>query len=272
MHKINLYFLLILFTIPIHTKNSISTTLQKCTKFFQRSKIDITHHEFNNIQTIDLTNLHGSISVEPWKQPCVLIELRKKGSDQFLTQTKLQAKAEQNHLKATVKLADEKLHGTLDVHILVPENVSIKLTTQSHQICTQKHHGPQELTSSSGNIIVTEGSNTVVARTKSATITVQRKKMSLGAALNLYSDSGNIVLMVPQEIDMQLEANTATGLINSSIFVLLDPQHIQLNPETFEHMKHHVCGWIGQPSNHENPAACLLTTNSGNISILPYKK
>lgn len=270
--QVSIRLTLILITIPIHTKISIPKVPTRVSSIFSRSKEEITHHEFNNVQKLELSTVHGNISIETWKQPCVLIELRKKGTAHFLAQATLQHQQKDHTLYASTRLKDQNITGTMNIHVLVPDHLPLKLTTTKGNITIKAHNGALDLTTQWGNITITQGTNTVLAKTVQGNIKLQRNKMKPGHALNLQADHGNITLSVPQELEADLEAHTDHGKINSELFISLHQRTIQLNEQTFKAMKHHVHGWIGQPQDTDNPVTILLTTQYGFINILPYKK
>jgi len=272
MYNFLINLLLISFTIPIHTKISIPKLPTKVSDFFSRSKEEITHHEFNDVEKLDLTNIHGDISVETWKQHCVLIEVRKKGSAHFLEQSGIDAQCKNHTLLANTKIKDATATGTIKIHILVPENLPLKLTTIHGIVSVQNHNGPLDLSTEWGAINVEEGNNTVLAKTIQGNITIKRKQMKHGHALNAQTSHGNITIMVPQDFGADMEAHTTAGKITSDIFISLHSQTILLNDETFKQMKFHVRGWVGHPQNTDNPTTILLTTDYGMINIIPYSK
>jgi DUF4097 and DUF4098 domain-containing protein YvlB len=256
---------LILFTIPIETKNSISNL----SSFFKKNKEEIIHQEFNDLKKLDLTNLHGDISVETWKQPCVMIELHKKGSAEFSKNSKLKHTHKNNGLTAQTEIQGTQ-KGQLNVRILVPENFPLKLTTNTGNVTTKGNTGPLDITTSSGNIIITLGMSTVIAQTDKGNITIQRKSIKTHNCLNLNSVHGNITLMIPQDLEADLEAHNKYGKIISDLFITLHSKTVQLNEKTFKEMKVHIHGWVGQPSDEENPATILLNSDFGTITITGY--
>lgn len=268
------FLVLLSFTIPIQTKNSISNISNKVTNsvssLFSRSKEEVLHKEFNNITHLVITHEHGPIAIESWKQNCILIELKKKGSTQFLQNIELKHQIDNHNLQISTLLQDAKITGLCSLRILVPKNLSIKINTLNGNITIKKVSGPIELTSTRGSIIITQGNGTVIANTVHGNITLQRKKMQKEHALNLHSEHGTIILAVPQDIDADLQAHTTTGKIISDLFITLHPQTVQLNEKTFQEMHHHVHGLIGQPIQHAEPATILLATNSGIIKICAY--
>lgn len=260
---------LILSTIPIQTKISISKMSTKASSFFSKSKEEVIHQEFNNIKNVELTNIYGNITVESWKQPCVMIEQRKKGHAEFLKSCSLKTTVEDHTVHAKAEFASTN-KGIFNIRILLPENISLKLKTNHGTITVKNHNGPMDLTTNYGNITVINGNNTTIAQTVQGNITVQKKSIKNDHCLNLQSEHGNITLMIPQELEADLEAHTNYGKITSELFVTLHSQTIQLNEQTFKDMKHHVHGWVGQPSCNENLPTILLKADYGAISILPY--
>src|SRR5690606_15459678 len=101
---------LILFTIPIVTKNSTSSF----SSFFKKHKEEVIHQEFNDLKKLEITNLHGDISVETWKQSCVMIELHKKGSADFFKNSKLKHTLK-NHTLVAQTQVEERHNGRINI-------------------------------------------------------------------------------------------------------------------------------------------------------------
>ncbi len=260
---------LILSTIPIQTKISISKIPTKVSTFFSKNKEETIHQEFNNIKNVELTNIYGNISVENWKQPCIMIEQRKKGNHDFLENCYLKTNIEDHTIHAITEIK-KSCKGTFNIRILVPEDISVKLKTNHGSINVKNHNGPMDVTTNYGPISIVNGNNTVIAQTIQGNILVQRKSMKNGHCLNLQSEHGNITLMIPQELESEIEMHTNYGKIISDLFITLYSQTVQLNEQTFKDIRHHIRGIIGQPSSHENPTTILLKADYGMISILPY--
>lgn len=265
-----LCLVLCLFTIPIQTKISTSNITTKVSSFFNRRKEEISHQEFNNVARLEIVCHHGPVIIESWKQPCVLLELKKRGNAQFIEQSKLICPKRDQNLSVSVDLPEGSPSGSLSLHVLVPKDLPIKITTTDGSITLKNISGAVDLHTNRGAINVTEGSNTVIAKTMHGNISVQRKKMQPDTALNLYSQHGNITLYVPQDINAQLEAHSLHGKIYSDLFVTLHAQTVLLHEETFKNMRHHVAGWIGQQMQNANPATMLLSADFGVIQINGY--
>ncbi len=265
-----LFFLLFTITIPIQAKISTANISSKVSSFFSRSKEETVHQEFNNVARLEISSDHAAIIIESWKQNCVLVELKKKGSIAFLENINLKALQKESNLKVSTTLQDEKISGIATIRILVPQDIAINASTTHGAITIKKASGPLEISSDYGNVSIIQGTNTVIAKTISSNIVIQRKKMKPDHALNISTQSGNITLAVPQNINADLQAHTESGKITSDLFVTLHPQTVQLHEEIFKNMHHHVHGLIGQPMAHIDPATILLSTESGAIKICGY--
>ncbi|MBI2344937.1 DUF4097 family beta strand repeat protein [Candidatus Dependentiae bacterium] len=269
MHFNLLRITLILSTIPIQTKISTLKIPTKISNFFSKSKEKIFHNEFTHISNIELTNLYGNISVETWKQPCIMIEQRKNGTVEFMKNSNMITNVDGQTLTAHSHIQNN-YRGNFNIRILLPEHISLKLKTGHGCITINGHNGPIDLVTNHGNISIINGNNTVIAQTMHGAIMVQRKVIKDDHCLNLQSDYGNITLMIPQELESELEAHTVNGKIISDLFVTLQSQTVQLNEQTFKNMRQHVQGWIGQYQCKENSPTILMKTHNGIISILPY--
>jgi hypothetical protein len=262
--------LLLSFTIPIQTKNSISKISSKVCSVFKKNKEEMVHKEFNNPAKLEISSDHGPITIQTWKQPCVLIEMKKKGNDLFLQNTELKTHDNNHTIQVSTIIKETTGCGTVSLHVLAPKDLPIKVTTTDSPITINNVSGPLELHSTRGAIWVEEGTNTVIARTTSSNITVQRKTMQSNHTLNLHSQSGNIILAVPQEINAELQADTQHGKISSQLFVTTTPQTILLNEQTFKDMHHHVHATIGQQLKNIDPATILVSTDTGSIEICKF--
>lgn len=262
---------MISFTIPIETKISIPKIPSTVSTFFCRNKEEICHKEFNDVKILEILCEHGPVFVETWNQPCVLLELRKKGSGEFIESAQLQCIVKDHIVQATTKLTNVTLSGHVSLHVLVPKDLPIKIATIDGGITIKKVSGALDLSTIRGAINILYGTNTVIAKTVHGHITVTRKRIQNDHALNLYSEHGNIVLSVPQNINAELEAHTQHGKIVSDLFVTLLPQSILLNDETFKKMRFHVNGYIGQQAQSENSPTILLSTDFGTIKITAFE-
>lgn len=263
--------ILISFTIPIETKISIPKIPSTVSTFFCRNKEEICHKEFNDIKTLEILCEHGPVFVETWKQPCVLLELRKKGSTEFLESSHIHCLVKDHTLQATTKITNSALSGSISLHVLVPKDLPVKITTTNGAITVKKVCGALDLSTIRGAINILYGTNTVIAKTVHGHITVTRKSIQNDHALNLYSEHGSITLSVPQNINAELEAHSQYGKIFSDLFVTLLPQSILLNDETFKKMRFHVHGFIGQLAHHDNSPTILLSSDFGTIKITTYE-
>lgn len=270
MHYKFLSLLLISFTIPIQSKISIPKLPEKLSHLLSKSKEESSHHEFNNVEKLDITAQHATIHLETWNQPCVMIELRKKGSPQYIDSITLTHKT-QDHTTSVIIHDDHKTSkGRCSVHILTPNNIPFKINTQKGSIYVNDHNACLELQTEYGDISIHQGTNTIIAHTDHGTILVNRKKLQPNHALNLSTDKGDIVLQVPQDFGADMQAHAQHGKISSKLFISLHAQTTQLNDEFFTNMKHHVYGWIGQSQEEKDCATVLLCTQQGSISINPY--
>lgn len=267
--------LLLLCTIPIQTKNSISKISKKistkATAWIKKTKETITHHEFNHVENLAIECLQGSVTIQTWKQPCVFVEFKKNGNSEFANKAILNSKRDGNFLKINTELIDKTVSGSLSLQIFVPQDLPLHVTTDHGTINVSKACGPLQLESFKGSMVITEGNNTVIAKTVHGTITIQRKKIKPSHALNITSTHGNIILAVPQNTNAEIEAHSKYGKIQSDIFVTLKSSTIKLNEVEFKKMPHHIHANIGQILQNNDPATILLSTESGNITISDYE-
>lgn len=271
MKKLFISLMLILFTIPIHTKISTPKVPQKVSEFFARSKEEISHHEFNNVQKVHIECSDCTITTETWKQPCTLIEIHKKGKTHFCENCTLKHQQKDGNLHAICAMQNPKIKGHLKIHVLTPEHTPIQISNKHGSIVIKNHNGPLDLSTEFGNITITGGNNTAIAKTLHGNITVQRKKMLNGHCLNLQAEHGNITLMVPQDFNADMQAHTQYGKIESALFISLHPYTTLINYDFFKYIQNNIHGWIGQPQNNSDNCTALLCSKYGTIKIMPYQ-
>ncbi|MCX5923866.1 MAG: DUF4097 family beta strand repeat-containing protein [Candidatus Dependentiae bacterium] len=262
--------LLLSFTIPIETKISIPKLPSRISSFFSRNKEEIIHKEFNHIKKLELLCEHGDVSIKTWKQQCVLVELRKQGSDLFIQSAALQCNVKDNILQVSTTKSDASLSGTMTLQILVPETLPVKIATTEKDITIKNLSGAINAQTTYGAISIFEGTNTVIAKTTQGNIFVQRLSMQPEHSLNLHSDHGNITVSVPQDLNCDVQAQSLHGKIQSDLFITLRPPIMLLNDETFKQLKHNIHGIIGQPRQNQEIATMLLSSEFGVVKITAY--
>ena len=209
--------LLLSFTIPIETKISIPKLPSSVSSFFSRNKEEIIHKEFNHIKKLELLCEHGNISIETWKQPCVLVELIKNGSEQFLQSATVQCTVQDNVLQVSTIMKDDSLSGTVTIQVLVPETLPVKVATTESDITVKDLCGAIDAQTTSGAINILQGTNTVLAKTTQGNIVVQRQSMLPEHSLNLYSEHGNVTIAIPQSMNCDIQAQSLHGKIQSDL-------------------------------------------------------
>ncbi|MCX5923540.1 MAG: DUF4097 family beta strand repeat-containing protein [Candidatus Dependentiae bacterium] len=266
--------LLLSFTIPIETKISIPKPPKSVSSFFSKTKEEIIHKEFNHIKKIEILCDHEdqccNVFVESWKQPCVLVELKKQGSDLFLQDADMKCVDRESVLQVTTMVKEDAVSGTMSLRILVPETLPIKVSATVGDIFIKGLSGDIEAKTNSNSISILDGNGTVLANTLDGDIEVKRKSISSSSCLNLQSEQGNITVLVPQELHAQIQAQSPLGKISSDLFITLHPKTMLLNNEEFKKMRQNIHGSIGQSMENKNEPLILLKSDEGSIKINHY--
>lgn len=266
--------LLISFTIPIETKISIPKPPKSVSSFFSKTKEEIIHKEFNNIKKLEVLCDHEdqicNVLIETWKQPCVLVELKKQGSDLFLPDADMKCVDKDSILQVTTIVKENAVSGTMSLRILVPESLPVKVSATLGDIFIKGVSGDIEAKTNSNSISILDGTGTVLASTFDGDIEVKRKALLSTSCLNLQSEQGDITLLVPQELHGQIQAQSPLGKISSDLFITLHPKTMLLNNEEFKKMRQNICGSIGQSMENKNESLILLKSDEGCIKINHY--
>ena len=263
-----LMLVLLSLTIPIETKISIPILTERISCFFGHCKEEIIHKEFNNIKNLEVLCEHGDVLVETWQQPCVLIELKKSGTKEFLEHATITCHQKNSVLQATSIIKEDcQKEGTLSLRILVPSSISLKIKATQGHITIKNVLGTIEALTESTDISIFNGAQDIIATTTDGNIFIQQETITPNSCINAQNTNGNITWSIPQNISCELQAQSEFGKISSDLFITLYPQTIQINEESFNHFKHYVHGSICQKIDSKKESLALLKTDYGSINI-----
>lgn len=254
--------------------------------------------------TLNVDNTHGNIYVKShWKSQDVHMKVVKKSSKQE-TMGNLDfndhGSTPDNVAIKTTTNEKQRKKGSVDYLLIVPETVSLNLSTQKGDIVVKKTSGPVSATAVTGNIQVYSAQNTVhattekkgditvdqaagtiLANTNRGNITVNQAQSTVRAtsqkghinvvytqlpavgSVDLQSDSGQITLTLPEQSSAYIKGKTSRGTITSQHLITMKPRTTKLDKQAWNLMKKEVEGTIG-----EGKALVTLNSTRGSIKII----
>jgi len=250
--------------------------------------------------TVSVKSTYGDIIVKEWKQDSVQLKATKMASkEELLPEADVKIQASEKRIVIATKEKKEA-EGKVEIkyELIVPETANINLIGKKGSLSINNlratvkartengnievanvkgstiastDYGSITVCNSSedvrvhtlnGNITIDEATKNIVARAKKGTICTTCKNACQLDTISLSTQSGNIEICLPEEVNAELLAKTAKGKITSEHYITMKPQTTMLNKKTWARMRKEVDGTLGN-----GDATIKLTSGSGNIKI-----
>jgi hypothetical protein len=255
--------------------------------------------------TVSLKNLHGTITVRTGlDKRSVSIKATKHASIQEHLDHMhvIEEEVTPNHLALRTAYDYEKVKGTIDYMITVPDDAQVQVSTDIGDIIIQDIHGsalantghgditvynskkhieanvtqqgnitiirPQssvQLSTNKGMVRVIDSMNSVGARAKNGKVEVKCKELPATKQMKLATEHGPVILHTTKNMNCSLTAKTENGTITSTQEITIDPAATTLNTHYWNNIKKNVYGAIG----NKNASVTMFSTK-GDIKILKY--
>lgn len=258
---------------------------------------------FESRGTITVKNSNGAITINAWNQDKVSISATKRAptAEQL---SRIEIPITQTATTMTIPTACQEKDCKVDYTLLVPANVSVNVTTDDGAIAiigvkgkitatttngdinaehTNNTVVAHALTSGSiaikqakqyvkaetkkGNIVITNSYNSVLATAENGNIDVRTAAVPSTSKIRLVTNTGLINLLLPHDVDADLQASTKKGAVICQHAVTIKPKTTTLDSKAWRQFKAQVDGILGS-----GEATIVLSTNRGNIKILDEKK
>ena len=269
---------------------------------FKKPHEQVKQQEFKIDKHGSLTvkNNYGDVVIKGWKQNSIHMTATKQSSkEELLPSVAIAVQAtDKNVIIVTKQPNDTKQKVRVNYELLVPETITMQIankegtTTISNthgQIKTQTKKGNVEIihaagpvvtntdcghikinkssgniraTAHNGNISIDESSKNVFAKTEKGTIRTCCKNLNSLDTISLSTQSGSIILELPETVNADLQARTGRGKLTSDHYITTKPQTVQLNKKTWSRFRKEVTGTLGS-----GEATIRLSAKFGNIKI-----
>ncbi len=226
-------------------------------------------YQIESRSIINVFNTEGSVTIKPWNQHKVTIEVSKRGSAEALKATTISSALNASGSIATIttRVPENKQSATVDFTIMVPEDATLKIMQTKGPVRIRGVLGSIDVSLEEGNITIIDATKMVSAKTGSGTISLDQKKLDDASGIFLESHKGSITLRLPKETRAHLHARTIAGVIVSDHPVTLVPITLKINREGWKRLQKEVEGTLG---GLKGGAPITLEATKGNITIKEY--
>jgi len=221
---------------------------------------------------VEIYNTDGSITIKPWNQQKIALDIQKSGDQELNKATTITRKLTGNELIIRTNPKDEKNSSQVDYTLRVPEDISLKIEQTNGDVNIQGIEGTIDVSLEHGSIDIKGSKKTVNAKTGNGTIAVQQTKLTDSQSIFCQcTDKGNITLSLPPETHASVHAQVEHGSITSDHAVTMTIT-TKLDKVWADRLKKEVDGTLGSvkdetPSALENRASITLETGRGTIHI-----
>lgn len=261
-------------------------------------------YALENFGHISLKNMQGSIVVKIGlnKKTVAIRAVKHAAAQEHLDHMHIiEEKITPNQLHLRTAYDYEKVNGTVDYTLTIPENANIHISTDNGNITVSKVHGSITAITSLGDITVEQPADTVHATIAqqgnitimqpkdainvqthkgninirdcmhnvhahaiSGRIDIKCKKLSAPQEIICSIDQGPISLYLPKDIQCSITADTPQGTVSSEQPITITSETTLLNNDYWNRIKKQLRGSIG---NDQAKGSIKLYAQHGNIVL-----
>ena len=264
MKRFNKFYQSIFVSIFFSNLYSFSFTEYVTNLFTPNEKENLSkEYAFDENGMLEITIPKGNITINTWKNKKLLIDVSKQGSKESLKATTLSANIASAMGRLFVKINDPKEAATINLKIMAPENIKLKIVnSETGSIIIKNVYGSINAQTKSGNIEIKNAYSKVNAKTNTGKIILKQKQFTSEDSIFLETLSGEVQLYLPKHINADFQAKTSKGVITSQVSITLCALTTKLNKEFWNQIKKEVVGTIG-----EGGAPITIDSGRGNISV-----
>lgn len=243
------------------TKETVSSFLERSESVVRNFKLDIPIKS-----RIIIKNSDGSVAIARSKEPTKLfIEAEKYGKKRLLPFTHISTQTKD--LVTTIETKVDGQDKLIPVYytITVPDSATVLVEQRNGDIWVRDVACPLSLqTGESGSIHIENAVNSVTARALKGSITLTQAALPESSSIFLEAYRA-IELKLPENISAALSAQTAEGLVTSTIPVTLEQITTQITKETWRDLRKHIRGTMGRGG-----PSIVLDATKGSINITVF--
>jgi hypothetical protein len=250
---------------PLQSFPEISTWLPTSLVARQEEKSS-TEYRVGPRAVIDVTIPRGSVKIETWNKPFVMVNLTKNArTPEELAATGI--RVEHSELKLTLK-GEQSPQTLLHLSLIVPATATVTISTDIGPITIVS--APRNVTArtKSGNIeATTHTDGSINTHTENGNITITCEGFSSSSSLFVTAPDGAILVKVPSTTKARLNARSDRGTVKSQLPITIDSFTTKVGKNTWRELQRNIKGTIG-----DGDAVAPITLSAhGNIVIMEQK-
>lgn len=239
-------------------KTSVSSALERSESMYFSKEIDVLEKS-----RVTIKNVNGTIAIARSKNPKkVFIEAEKRGKKSLLQLTQIDVKTNGLTTTITTKITEADKGIPVYYTLTVPDTVTVVVEQQDGDIMVRDVGCPLSLQiNDTGSMTIENVKNSVTARALKGSITLTQAQLPEHASIFLEAYR-TIDLKLPSNIDADLSARTADGLVTCSLLVTLEQITTKITREDWKNLRRHIRGKFGRGG-----PSIVLDATIGNINI-----
>lgn len=227
---------------------------------------------------------------------------------ELLVKEKIATANDHTTLTITSAKKTETANGSIDFTLMVPAQTHLNISTHKGNICIEDPRGPVvtrtengsisihnaahtvnantqisgpitingahhnvHATTDNGNITIRNARRSIIAQAKSkGSITIASNYIAPNSHLKLLTQSGNIILSLPEKTHATIDGNATHGTFVCEYPITLSPQTTPLNKDAWTRFRRQAQGIIG--TDRQDQATITVASTNGNIKIMKPKE
>ncbi len=171
--------------------------------------------------SVTLTNVNGSVQVEGWDRPEVLVEAVKiaRGSPSDPFRVKIDVRSTRNTLEVATRYPEgEGVEVTVNYRLRVPYHALLRqVTTVNGEIAVRAMDSGGELRTVNGGIRLLESAGTFGLRSTNGNVHLEMAGLADGDGLTVETVNGSVFLALPQGANAALDISSLNGEFRSEL-------------------------------------------------------
>lgn len=222
---------------------------------------------------VEIYNTEGSITIKPWGQQKIALDIQKSGTLELVKGTTITSKVTSSDVLIRTNPKDEKSSAFIEYTLRVPKDISLKITQNAGPVTIQGIDGDIDISLEEGSIDIKGSKKTVTAKTGNGSISVEQSELTDPNSIFLQSpDKGNITVSLPPETRASLLATVQNGMIYSDHPITMTIT-TKLDRTWMDRFKKEIRGTLGKARTEEellaleDAAPITLGAGRGTIHI-----
>lgn len=248
MYQVKILFCLVLLLLV--SANVFATTEER-----------VTHQTFelNEQGTVELSNVHGDVTIRGWDKKQVDMKATKRGPADYLDDIEIEIDASPDRLTIETKYPRRRKETNVSVEyeLMVPKHAKLdSITNVNGSIDVSGVQGEIRINTVNGSAEMNGTTSSVDAETVNGNITAKWTEFPSDGAIKMRTVNGSLELELPSNANADLEASSINGSIHTDFPITVQGTFLSRRLE----------GKIGSGGSNID-----LSTVNGAIDILKTK-